>query len=56
MHPASFTAQKLYLINAIRRKYHLKTSEGPAPPADAEQPKPVAKPVARPVVRPKPKM
>lgn len=24
MHPNSFTAQKLYLINKIRRKYHLK--------------------------------
>lgn len=24
MHPASFTAQKLYLINPIRRKYQLK--------------------------------
>jgi hypothetical protein len=24
MHPASFTAQKLYLINPIRRKYPLK--------------------------------
>ena len=22
MHPKSFTAQKLYLINKIRRKYH----------------------------------
>jgi hypothetical protein len=25
MHPASFTAQKLYLINPIRRKYPLKS-------------------------------
>jgi hypothetical protein len=23
MHPKSFTAQKLYLINKIRRKYHI---------------------------------
>lgn len=48
-HPASFTSQKLYLINAIRRKYHLKVS---APPAE----KPAARPAARPIVRPKPKM
>ena len=27
--PASFTAQKLYLINPIRRKYPLKISEAP---------------------------
>jgi hypothetical protein len=27
MHPVSFTAQKLYLINPIRRKYLLKTQE-----------------------------
>lgn len=54
-HPASFTAQKLYLINAIRRKYHHKA---PAPQADTAQPadKPAARPAARPVVRPKPKM
>ncbi len=27
MHPKSFTAQKLYLINPIRRKYPLPTAE-----------------------------
>jgi hypothetical protein len=39
MHPASFTAQKLYLINPIRRKYLLKeeppkvvTTSSEAPP------------------------
>ncbi|HEX7013999.1 MAG TPA: hypothetical protein VF191_00710 [Cyclobacteriaceae bacterium] len=54
-HPASFTSQKLYLVNAIRRKYHLKVS---APPANVAQPaeKPAARPAARPIVRPKPKM
>ncbi|MFO7257274.1 MAG: hypothetical protein DIU61_006240 [Bacteroidota bacterium] len=57
-HPASFTAQKLYLINAVRRKYHLKASEAPMTPADTGQAaaKPAAKPAARPIVRPKPKM
>jgi hypothetical protein len=65
-HPSSFTAQKLYLINPLRRKYLLKNN-----PASAEKPmasedataqvdppagtsKPVVKP-ARPVFRPKPK-
>jgi hypothetical protein len=72
MSPASFTAQKLYLINPIRRKYQLKIElEKPAsPPVDValhpdgsvkspggEAPPQPAKPaVARPVMRPKPKM
>jgi hypothetical protein len=47
--PASFTAQKLYLINPIRRKYQLRESMPPAS-ASAEQ-----KPAARPMMRPKPK-
>lgn len=42
MHPKSFTAQKLYLINPVRRKYPLK--EEVSKPA-------VAKKVARPVVK-----
>ena len=50
-HPASFTAQKLYLINAIRRKYHLKAT-APTPPS-ANVP---AGKAARPVFKPKPKM
>lgn len=33
MHPASFTARHLYLINPLRRKYHR-----PAPAAAAKQP------------------
>ena len=47
MHPNSFTAQKLYLINPIRRKYPLKeipnlqTGQTPSP---AVRPKPVFKP------------
>jgi hypothetical protein len=69
IHPASFTSQKLYLINPIRRKYQLKAEPQPpltkpvdaeapqaAPPID-QTPKPAVKsPVAKPVFRPKPKM
>jgi hypothetical protein len=51
-HPASFTAQKLYLINTVRRKYHLKAAPDTAQPAE----KPAARPSARPIVKPKPKM
>jgi len=49
MSPASFTAQKLYLINSIRRKYLLKAKE-PAPVAKTSSPA-----AARPVMKPKPK-
>lgn len=45
--PASFTAQKLYLINPIRRKYQLKVEV-------TETPKPIV--AAKPVMKPKPKM
>jgi len=71
MHPASFTAQKLYLINPIRRKYLLKEEfakvappiEAPAvqqneTPADKEVAKAPSNPkpvVPRPVFKPKPK-
>jgi hypothetical protein len=48
MSEASFTAQKLYLINPIRRKYLLKEEL-------IEKPKPSSV-VAKPVIRPKPKM
>ncbi|MBX2901148.1 MAG: hypothetical protein KF775_15950 [Cyclobacteriaceae bacterium] len=44
--PASFTSQKLYLINPIRRKYPLRV-EAP------QTPKPTA---AKPVMKPKPKI
>ncbi len=50
MSPASFTAQKLYLINSIRRKYLLKTPEVVAPP------KASAVVAAKPIMKPKPKI
>lgn len=40
MHPESFTAQKLFLINPLRRKYLLSQE----PETDATQPKTSAKP------------
>lgn len=46
MHPNSFTAQKLFLINGIRRQYPLKVKE-----AD----KPDVKKAAKPVFKPKAK-
>ena len=49
--PNSFTAQKLYLINPIRRKYQLKETSSQSTPVSAE-----SKPVAKPMMRPKPKM
>jgi len=50
MSPASFTAQKLYLINPLRRKYLLKTTEA------ALSPKSGAPAASRPVMKPKPKI
>jgi hypothetical protein len=50
MSPASFTAQKLYLINPLRRKYTLKITEVTAAPKAST---PAA---ARPVMKPKPKI
>jgi hypothetical protein len=47
MSPASFTSQKLYLINPIRRKYQLKVEA-------TETTKPVV--AAKPVMKPKPKI
>jgi len=47
MSPASFTSQKLYLINPVRRKYQLKVQP-------AETSKPVV--AAKPIMKPKPKM
>jgi hypothetical protein len=49
MNPASFTSQKLYLINPVRRKYPLKQV---LQVSDAK--KDTAAP--KPVMRPKPKM
>lgn len=50
MSPASFTAQKLYLINPLRRKYAMKVVEV------AAAPKVSAPAAARPVMKPKPKI
>lgn len=50
MSPASFTAQKLYLINPLRRKYRLKI------PDVATAPKVNAPAAVRPVMKPKPKI
>ena len=52
MSPASFTAQKLYLINSTRRKYLVKfTEETPA-----KKPATASPAAARPVMKPKPKI
>ncbi len=50
MSPASFTAQKLYLINPVRRKYVLKIAEVAAAPKASTPAAP------RPVMKPKPKI
>jgi hypothetical protein len=50
MSPTSFTAQKLYLINPMRRKYLLKLPEPPPTP------KPASTAAAKPVMKPKPKI
>jgi hypothetical protein len=47
IHPDSFTQQKLFLINPIRRRFPLKPTVG-------QEEKPKAK-AARPVMKPKPK-
>jgi hypothetical protein len=63
MHPNSFTAQKLYLINPIRRKYQLKEIVSPKVEEQKAMPspgltvptlKPAAK-IPKPVFKPKPK-
>jgi hypothetical protein len=46
MHPKSFEARKLFLINQIRRKYRLKEEEIKTSPA-----KPVVKPVIKPKIK-----
>ena len=46
VHPDSFTAQKLFLINPIRRKFPLKETAA----STTAKPK-----MARPVIKPKPK-
>ena len=67
MSESSFTSQKLYLINPVRRKHPLandiQVNTSPAPSGPMEDtnesivtPKPSSTPIARPVFRPKPKM
>lgn len=46
MHPKSFEARKLFLINQIRRKYRLKEEEETNSPA-----RPVVKPVIKPKIK-----
>ena len=60
MHPNSFTAQKLYLINPIRRNYPLKVEQPKQVPAASEN---TAADVAsdapkqaKPVIKPRPKI
>ena len=56
MHPQSFTAQKLYLINPIRRKYLLKEEVKPQPSTPATvTPASTGATKAKPVMKPKPK-
>ncbi|XOV92017.1 MAG: hypothetical protein ACFHWX_17630 [Bacteroidota bacterium] len=40
MHPDSFTAQKLFLINKIRRMYKLEPREDKKPETPAQKPRP----------------
>jgi hypothetical protein len=50
VHPNSFTAQKLYLINQVRRQYHLAAGrDDPPTQLGSDQPPPAAKPAKRPV-------
>jgi hypothetical protein len=42
--PASFTSQKLYLVNPLRRKYHLRETSGITKPEPAPAAEPVFKP------------
>jgi hypothetical protein len=57
MHPTSFTAQKLYLINPVRRKYPLKESLAVSTEIPSTETVQAAVPVKpKPVMRPKPKI
>jgi hypothetical protein len=53
MHPESFTAQKKFLLNDLRRRYLLKTPEPVKAAEETGDPAPVTEPKApaRPVVR-----
>jgi hypothetical protein len=50
LHPNSFTVQKFYLINPIRRKYPLAASDHNKKSEDQAAPKQV-----KPVIKPRPK-
>ncbi|MCU0354416.1 MAG: hypothetical protein MUD08_11875 [Cytophagales bacterium] len=50
VHPESFTTQKKFVINDLRRLYHL--AETPPAAAPAGQPAQPARPVMRPAVKP----
>jgi hypothetical protein len=50
VHPESFTAQKKFLINSIRRQYPLKTPV-PIPESEPENTAPVPAKPARPVLK-----
>jgi hypothetical protein len=59
LHPNSFTSQKLYLINPVRRKYPLKEQEAAASiPSEMSSGSTTttAPKIAKPVMRPKPKI
>jgi hypothetical protein len=59
LHPNSFTSQKLYLINPVRRKYRLqeKVAEASVPSDTPSVSTTTAAPkIAKPVMRPKPKI
>lgn len=43
VHPKSFTSQKLFLINKIRRKFHLEEASLAAPVPKKKKMKPVIK-------------
>jgi hypothetical protein len=47
VHPASFTVQKKFLLNDLRRLYPAKATEPILPETKAEEPKKAAKPVVR---------
>jgi hypothetical protein len=54
MHPNSFTTQKLYLINPIRRKYQIKIEPTESPSAVSISPSPTQAPAKpKPVFKPK---
>ncbi len=55
VHANSFVAQKLFLINQVRRQYHLVAETGPPPTESAESENvPMAKPAKKmPVIRKK---